>query len=78
LGNWVIQMGSFSSEKNALRLRGKLRKAGFVTQVERVHVKEKLHFRVRIGPYLERAEADRDQAKLVKQLDLNGRVLTYP
>ncbi len=78
LGNWVVQMGSFSSEQNALRLRDKLRKAGFVTQVEKVRVDAKSHYRVRVGPYLERAEADRDQASLEKQLNLKGRVLSYP
>ena len=78
LGNWVVQMGSFSSEENALRLRDKLRKAGFVTQVEKVRVDAKSLYRVRVGPYLERAEADRDQAKLDKQLNLKGRVLSYP
>ncbi len=78
LGNWVVQMGSFSSEENALRLRDKLRKAGFVTQVEKVRVDAKSRYRVRVGPYLERAEADRDQAKLDKQLNLKGRVLSYP
>ena len=78
LGNWVVQMGSFSSEQNALRLRDKLRKAGFVTQVEKVRVDAKSRYRVRVGPYLERAEADRDQAKLDKQLNLKGRVLSYP
>jgi len=74
----VVQMGSFSSEQNALRLRDKLRKAGFVTQVEKVRVDAKSLYRVRVGPYLERAEADRDQAKLDKQLNLKGRVLSYP
>ncbi len=78
LGNWVVQMGSFSNEQNALRLRDKLRKAGFVTQVEKVRVDAKFHYRVRVGPYLERAEADLDQVKLEKQLNLKGRVLSYP
>lgn len=78
LGNWVLQAGSFSSEQNALRLRDKLREADFVTQVERVRVAGKTHFRVRVGPYLERAEAERDQKKLAKTFDLNGRVLSYP
>lgn len=78
LGNWVVQMGSFSSEANALRLRDKLRKAGYVTQVEKVRVDAKVHFRVRIGPYLQRDEADRDQAKLAKQFNPNARVLSYP
>ena len=78
LGNWVVQMGSFSSEQNALRLRDRLRKADFVTQVEKVQVGGKSLFRVRVGPYLERAEADRDQKRLAETFDLKGRVLTYP
>jgi DedD protein len=78
LGNWVVQMGSFSSEQNALRLRDRLRKAGFVTQVEKVLVNGKTLFRVRVGPYLERAEADGDQKKLAETFDLKGRVLAYP
>jgi DedD protein len=78
LGNWVVQMASFSSEQNALRLRDRLRKAGFVTQVEKVLVDGKTHFRVRVGPYLERAEAERDRNKMADTVKLNGRVLSYP
>jgi DedD protein len=78
LGSWVVQMASFSSEQNALRLRDRLRKAGFVAQVEKVLVKGKAHFRVRVGPYLERAEADSDQKKLAATFDLKPRVLSYP
>jgi len=78
LGNWVVQMASFSSEQNALRLRDRLRKAGFVTQVEKVLVDGKTHFRVRVGPYLERAEAERDRKKMADTVKLNGRVLSYP
>ena len=78
LGHWVLQAGSFSNEQNALRLRDKLRQGGLVSQVEKVHLDGKTHFRVRVGPYLERADAERDQKKLAKNFDLNGRVLSYP
>jgi len=78
LGNWVVQVGSFSSEQNALRLRDRLRKAHFTTQVEKVVVGGKTHFRVRVGPYLERADAEQDQQKLAGTFDLKGRVLSYP
>lgn len=78
LGNWVVQMGSFSSEQNALRLRDRLRKAGFATQVEKVAVGGKTHYRVRVGPYLERSEAEQDQKKLAASHGLKGRVLSYP
>lgn len=78
LGNWIVQVGSFSSEQNALRLRDRIRKEGFATQVEKVVVSGKTHFRVRVGPYLERDEADRDRDQLAARLDLKGRVLSYP
>jgi DedD protein len=78
LGNWIVQMGSFSSEQNALRLRDQLRKSGFVAQVEKVMVGGKTLFRVRVGPYLERAEAERDRQAMSKTLKLDGRVLSYP
>ncbi len=78
LGSWVVQVGSFSSEQNALRLRDRLRKEQFATQVERVVVDAKPHFRVRVGPYLERAEAEQQQKKLASAFDLKGRVLSYP
>lgn len=78
LGSWVVQMGSFSSEQNALRLRDRLRKEHFATQVEKVVVGGKTLYRVRVGPYLERAEAEADQKKLAATFDLKGRVLSYP
>jgi DedD protein len=76
LDGWVVQAGSFSSEQNALRLRDKLRAGGFVTQVEKVTVAGKAHFRVRIGPFLERAEAERNQKQLRDKFALEGRVLS--
>ncbi len=78
LGNWVLQVGSFSSEQNAVRLRDQLREAHFPTQVERVRVAGKTHFRVRVGPYLERDAAESDRKKLARTFALNGRVLSYP
>ena len=78
LGNWVVQMGSFSSEQNALRLRDRLRKAGFATQVAKVRVDGKPHFRVRVGPFLERSEAEDRRRRIQDKLSLKGRVLSYP
>jgi len=78
LGSWVVQMGSFSSEQNALRLRDKLRKNGFVTQVEKARIDGKQRFRVRVGPFLERAEAEQSRKQIKDKLTLKGRVLSYP
>ncbi len=78
LGSWVVQMGSFSSEQNARRLRDKLRKSGFVTQVEKARIDGKQRFRVRVGPFLERAEAEQSRKQIQDKLTLKGRVLSYP
>ncbi|MFQ5642954.1 MAG: SPOR domain-containing protein [Thiogranum sp.] len=78
LGSWVVQMGSFSTEKNALRLRDRLRKSGFVTQVEKATVDGKPRFRVRVGPFLERADAEQSRQQMQDRLSLKGRVLSYP
>ena len=78
LGSWIIQAGSFSSQKNAFALRDKLRKAGYVTQVERVVIGKGETYRVRIGPYLDRDKAESNIDKLNKAFQLNSRVMSYP
>ncbi len=78
LASWVVQAGSFSSQQNALRLRDKLRKAGFATQVEKAWVAGKAHYRVRVGPFLQRVDADKSRQQLLDKFALEGRVLSYP
>ncbi len=78
LGSWVVQAGSFSTEKNALRLRDRLRKSGFTTQVEKAWVDGKAHYRVRVGPFLEKADAEQQRQQIQERLSLRGRVLSYP
>ena len=78
LGSWVVQVGSFSNQQNAVALRDKLRKGGFTTQVEKVRVEGKTHYRVRVGPFLERGEAEQSLKQLGEKFELGGRVLSYP
>ena len=78
LASWVVQAGSFSSEQNALRLRDKLREAAFVTQVEKARVGGKSHYRVRVGPFLLRADAEKSRKQLLDKFTIKGRVLSYP
>jgi len=74
----VVQMGSFSSEQNALLLRDRLRKNGFATQVEKAIIDGKSRFRVRVGPFLDRADAEQSRKQILDKLTLKGRVLSYP
>ncbi|HEB91897.1 MAG TPA: sporulation protein [Gammaproteobacteria bacterium] len=76
---WVVQVGSFSSAKNAHALRDKLRKLGHATFVEAVKDEAgKSVYRVRVGPEVRRDLAEKLQQQLVRDAKLKGIVLRYP
>lgn len=77
-GSWVVQVVSLSNKANALALRDKLRKGGFSTQVEQVRVDGKTHYRVRVGPFLERVEADQVRKQIAERFEQSGRVMSWP
>jgi DedD protein len=78
LQSWVVQVGSFANEPNALSLRDRLRESGFTTFMEPAQVNGRTLYRVRVGPELERAEAERIKAKLDTEFKLNGQLTRYP
>lgn len=61
---WAVQVGSFSSKKNADALSKKLQGKGFAAFVDTVTEDGKPSFRVRIGPELKRELAEQLQKKL--------------
>lgn len=75
---WVVQVGAFGEEPKALALRDRLRKAGFPAFVEPMRVEGKTVHRVRVGPELERAAAEKLQARLAKEERLDGIVYSHP
>lgn len=76
---WAVQVGSFSSEKNALALRDKLRSAGFAAFVEQVTNAGQPVFRVRIGPEATRSRAESLKARVTKAFDkLPALVMNHP
>ena len=75
---WVVQLGSFSSEKNARDLNDRLRASGFASFVEPLKQEDSMAYRVRIGPELRRSDAIAVRDKLKKSLDIDGIVLQYP
>jgi len=77
-GSWIVQVVSLSNKANALALRDQLRKGDFATQVEQVQVEGKTHYRVRVGPFLERSEADSARKQIADRFAQNGRVMSWP
>lgn len=76
---WVVQVGSFSHSSNALNLRDKLRKNNHRAFVDEATSKEgKLFYRVRVGPYKIKLEAEAAKTGLSKKLKLDGKVMKHP
>ncbi len=76
---WVVQVGSFSKQRNAQLLRDKLRKQGYASFMERVDGKQRTTYRVRVGPELTRALAVKLQKRLAKKQKLKDTVVKrYP
>ncbi|HEY3486638.1 MAG TPA: SPOR domain-containing protein [Gammaproteobacteria bacterium] len=74
---WVVQLGSFSKETNALVLQDKLKSGGYKAFVKSADTPAGRVYRVRVGPVSERAEAEQMVAKLGGQ-GYRAIVMSYP
>ena len=74
---WVVQVASFSEEPKAFALRDRLRKAGHPVFIERGRSSGGVIYRVKVGPVLQRTEADRLKKQVAKQTKLDGLVMKY-
>ena len=78
VSGWVVQLGSFSVERNAIKLRDKLRKKGHASFVEAYKRDGKTSYRVRVGPELTRELASELKAQLKKETKIDGLVMAFP
>ncbi len=75
---WVVQLGSFSDKKNALDLRNKVKAAGFNGFVDEIITSAGATlYRLRIGPLMEKSDAEATQVKIKNQLKLDGLVKSH-
>ncbi len=70
---WVIQVGAFSNEQNALALRDKLNQSGFKAYIQPA---AKLH-KVYVGPEIRKYRLEQQKSKLEQQFSLNTMILKY-
>lgn len=76
---WAVQVGSFSSQENAEKLVAKLREANLPTpDAELVDIKGKRYYRVKVGPVVERAEAEGMAARVSEIAGTRTQVQQYP
>ena len=78
VSGWVVQLGSFSVERNAKKLRDRLRKKGHASFVEEYTRNAKTSYRVRVGPELTRDLANSLKQKLKTETKIEGLVITFP
>ncbi|NOZ51761.1 MAG: hypothetical protein GXP08_01265 [Gammaproteobacteria bacterium] len=78
VSGWVVQIGSFTVEKNALKLRDKLRKKGHASFVESLSKNNAMLYRVRVGPELTKRLAQDLNKQLGQETQLKGLVMRYP
>ena len=75
---WVVQVGSFSSEQNAANLVDELLAARFPAFREQARVGGKTVHRVRVGPEVDRKQAEAMAAGIGKRFKLKCEVVRYP
>ena len=76
---WVIQVGSFSNQENAKKLVARLREAGLNTMdPQPAVVNGKQLYRVKVGPELDKGNAEKLQPKIKQAAGLQGTVIRYP
>jgi DedD protein len=63
-GAWVVQLGSFSEEANAKRLAQRVNAYGYKPDVSRLRASGRTLYRVRVGPYATRPQADASASAL--------------
>jgi DedD protein len=74
-GRFVVQVGAFSDVTKARETRLRVERAGLKTYTNVAETKDGRRIRVRVGPFANRAEADKAADK-IKGLDLPAAILT--
>ncbi len=75
---WALQLGSFSSEKNAQSMRDTLRVKGYASYVDVQKKPGKVVYRVRIGPELDKQQLEKLKRKLLKNEKMKSMVVHHP
>jgi DedD protein len=79
LSAWVVQVGSFSSRENAEKLVARLREAKLPTpDPELVDIRGERYYRVRVGPVIERSEAEGMLEQVNSIAKTKAQVRQYP
>ena len=74
-GRFIVQVGAFADAAKAKETRLKVERAGLTTYIHVAETPEGKRTRVRVGPFSNRADAEKAAAK-IRGLDLPAAILT--
>jgi len=77
-GGWAVQLGAFKSQEEANKLRDKIQKGGFSAFVDKIGKGTQPLWRVRVGPELERTNAEKTRTTLKQKYQMEGIVVAHP
>ena len=75
---WVLQVATFSNAESAEKVRSQLVNMGFIAFIQPVKTPTGSMLRVRIGPEIDREQAEANQAKLQADTEYKGMILRFP
>ncbi len=75
-GRYIVQVGSFSNAANAEKLVASLKLDGLSAYLETISSSGSSIYRVRIGPFLQRAQATRVERQVRAKRSLDGVVMS--
>ncbi|MGH8076467.1 MAG: SPOR domain-containing protein, partial [Lysobacter sp.] len=75
---FAVQLGAFGSADEANKLRDRARAAGFSAFVQEVRTDKGMLSRVRIGPVVNRADAEQLMSQVSAKLGVSGIVQSHP
>ena len=74
---WVIQLGSFAQESNAVKLQQTLQQAGFVTFNRRIRAKSGWLTKVYVGPSLQKSELEQALSEVNRLAKVKGIITPF-
>jgi len=75
-GAWAVQLGALKTVEDANKLRDRVKGAGFVAYVDKVDANGTTLWRVRAGPEVDRAAAEKLRNGIKDKLKLDGLIVT--
>jgi DedD protein len=74
---WAVQIASFTGAGRAQVLHDRLEEAGYRSFIEKSLKGSKTYFRVKVGPEIKQAEAEKLRDQVAEGFKLEGRVVQY-